>query len=191
MPPATFAIAILACILNLAAAIPLPDLKGAFTEHQIEHSNGSTVTVSLHDSYTPSRDSIDTLDKRFYKIFHNGTRPEICAETNFVATTTSDSALSDDCSAIMTELRAHPGFFETGDYAANGYNYLAVCGTCAFGVLRTDGLSSPVDIGSKDVVDNINSALIRFPINNRVGAMGNFTCNSAPISWAILRATGS
>lgn len=158
---ATYSAAILACIPGLAAAIPLPELKGMFTEHQVKHSNGSTATVYLRDSYTPSRDSIDTLDKRFYRYFHNDTRPEICAETNFVATTTSDSALSDDCSAIMTELRAHPGFFETGDYVGNDYNYLAMCGTCAFGVYRTDGLSSPVDIGSKDVVDNINSALIR------------------------------
>ncbi|KAI0148332.1 putative necrosis-inducing factor-domain-containing protein [Hypoxylon sp. NC0597] len=177
---------ILLAAIGVATAIQLPGLNGTFIGRQVQNANGTAVNVYLRDSYNPSRRSIG---KRFYYTYHNDTsKDEICAETNFVKTSTLDSALTSDCSAIMTELKENPGFFETSDYTGNEYNYLAVCGTCAFGVHRLDGLSSSVNIGSKDVVDNINSALIRFPIEGHVGATGNFTCNSAPINWAILRA---
>ncbi|KAI1413841.1 putative necrosis-inducing factor-domain-containing protein [Hypoxylon sp. FL1857] len=171
---------------SLATAILLPGFSGTYIEYQAQHPNGGTVPIYLKDSYKPRRRGVG---KRFYETYHNDTsKEEICAETNFVDTTTLESALSSDCSAIMTELRANPGFFETGDYEGDGINCLVVCQTCAFGVHRTDGLSSSVDIGSKDVVDNLNSAIIRFPIEGHVGATGNFTCNSAPINWAIVRA---
>ncbi|OTA84496.1 hypothetical protein M434DRAFT_16410 [Hypoxylon sp. CO27-5] len=175
----------LLAVVSVATAIQIPGLNGTFIERQVQNANGSAINVYLRDSYNPSGRSVG---KRFYKTYHNDTRKyEICFETNFVKTTTLDSALTSDCAAIMTELKTTPGYFETGDYTGNGYNYLALCGTCAFGVYRLDGLSSSVDIGSKDVVDNINSALIRFPIEGHVGATGNFTCDSAPINWAILR----
>ncbi|KAI1099667.1 putative necrosis-inducing factor-domain-containing protein [Jackrogersella minutella] len=174
----------------LVAAIPLPSLDGTFIERQVQHPNGSTVNVYIKNGYKSSHGGLVSLNKRFYETYHNDTsKYEICAETNFVDTSTLDSALSSDCSAIITELKTNPGFFETGGYTGNEYNYLAVCGTCAFGVHRTDGLSSRVDIGSADVIDNINVAIIRFPVDDHVGATGNFTCNSAPINWAILRAT--
>ncbi|KAI1373290.1 putative necrosis-inducing factor-domain-containing protein [Hypoxylon crocopeplum] len=175
---------------RLGTSTRLPCVNGTFVEHQIQHSNGSTVKMYLRDSYQPSQKGAGDPSKRFYETYHNDTQKyEICAETNFIETTTADSALCDDCSAIMTQLRASPGFFETGDYTDSDYNYLAVCGTCAFGVYRTDGLSARVDIGSKDVVDNINVALIRFQRDGHVGATGTFACNSAPINWAILRTT--
>ncbi|KAI1383696.1 putative necrosis-inducing factor-domain-containing protein [Hypoxylon trugodes] len=189
MYSAMFTISVLLGILGSATAIRLPTHHGSFVQLQIHHPNGSTVNMYLRDSYKPAS-SIGAHGKRFYSTYHNDTQDfEICAETNFVETSTSDSALSSDCSAIVTELKANPGFFETGNYTDNEYNYLAVCGTCAFGVYRTDGLSSGVNIGSKDVVDNINVSIIRFPYDGHVGATGNFTCNSAPIDWAILRAT--
>ncbi|KAI0837861.1 putative necrosis-inducing factor-domain-containing protein [Hypoxylon sp. FL0890] len=184
---AIFTSVVMSAALGLATAIQLPGLSGNFIERRTQQPNGSSVTIYVQDSYKPSHRSIG---KRFYETYHNDTsKYEICAETNFVDTSTLDSALTSDCSAIMTELRANPGFFETGDYEGNECNYLVVCGTCAFGVHRTDGLSSPVDIGSKDVVDNLNSAIIRFPIDGHVGATGNFTCNEAPINWEILRTT--
>ncbi|KAI1451757.1 putative necrosis-inducing factor-domain-containing protein [Annulohypoxylon moriforme] len=175
-------------ISNFAAAIQLRDLNGTFIERQVQHPNGSIVSVYIRDSYKAPLGDVDSLNKRFYKTYHNDNHTEICAETNFVDTSTLESALCSDCSAIITELKANPGFFETGDYTDNEYNYLTVCGSCAFGVHRTDGLSSRVDIGSKDVIDNINSALIRFSVDDHVGATGNFTCNSSPINWAILKA---
>ncbi|KAI1205790.1 putative necrosis-inducing factor-domain-containing protein [Annulohypoxylon truncatum] len=176
-------------VSSFATAVQLPGLNGTFVERQVQHPNGSIVNVYLRDSYKPPLSDVDSLDKRFYETYHNGNHTEICAETNFVDTSTLESALCSDCSAIITELKANPGFFETGDYMDSEYSYLTVCGTCAFGVHRTDGLSSRVDIGSKDVIDNINSAIIRFPVDDHVGATGNFTCNSAPINWAILKAS--
>ncbi|KAI0897190.1 putative necrosis-inducing factor-domain-containing protein [Annulohypoxylon nitens] len=181
-------VSIFLSVFDCAAATQLLGLNGTFIERQVQHDNGSIVNVYLRDSYKTPLSNKDTLGKRFYNSYHNGNHTEICAETNFVDTSTLESALCSDCSAIMTALKANPGFFETGDYTDNEFHYLTMCGTCAFGVHRTDGLSSRVDIGSKDVVDNINSAIIRFPVDDHVGATGNFTCNSAPIYWAILRA---
>ncbi|KAI1090267.1 putative necrosis-inducing factor-domain-containing protein [Rostrohypoxylon terebratum] len=168
-------------VFDCAIATQLPGLNETFIERQVQHDNGSIVNVYIRDSYKAP------LGKRFYNTYHDSNHTEICAETNFVDTSTLESALCSDCSAIITALKTNPGFFETGDYTDSEFQYLAVCGTCAFGVHRTDGLSSRVDIGSKDVIDNINSAIIRFPVDEHVGATGNFTCNSAPISWAILR----
>ncbi|KAI2619151.1 putative necrosis-inducing factor-domain-containing protein [Hypoxylon sp. NC1633] len=178
-------------LAGLGIATQLPGLNGTFVEHQVQHSDGSAVYIYLRDSYRPSQHaSVGALDKRFYETYHNDThKNEVCAETDFIETTTPESALCSDCSVIITELKANPGFFETGDYIGIDYNYLAVCGTCAFGVYRTDGLSTRVDIGSKDVADNINVALIRFQRDNHVGATGVFSCNSTAINWAILRAT--
>ncbi|OTB01080.1 hypothetical protein M426DRAFT_25930 [Hypoxylon sp. CI-4A] len=188
----TSVIATLLAASDLATAIPALALDGTFTEHQVRHTNGSDVNVYLRNSYVDMNSDVYKHEKRFYKTYHNDTSKfEICAETNFVDTSTLDSALTSDCSAIMTELRANPGYFDTGDYTNNEFNCLAVCGTCAFGVRRTDGLSSQVNVGSKDVVDNLNSAVIRFPLEGHVGATGNFTCNSAPINWAIMKATES
>ncbi|KAK6953837.1 hypothetical protein Daesc_003799 [Daldinia eschscholtzii] len=143
---------------GLVTSVSLPNVEGTFTKRQVQHPNGSTVDVYLRDSFR------HTKERRFYKTFHNDTEythTEICFETNFVPTTTSDSALCDDCSAIETELQSHSGFFETGDYRGTDLNIIAVCGTCAFGVKRLDGSSGRVDIGSKDVVDNFDSAIIR------------------------------
>ncbi|KAI0134916.1 putative necrosis-inducing factor-domain-containing protein [Daldinia grandis] len=170
---------------GLVSAVQLPNIDGTFMKREVQHPNGSTVDVYLRDSFRHAN------DKRFYQTFHNDTEyahTEICFETNFVPTTTADSALCDDCSTIETELKAHSGFFETGDYSGTNLNLLAVCGTCAFGVKRLDGASARVDIGSKDVVDNFDSAIIRFARGGHVGVTGNFTCQSAPINWAIVRA---
>ncbi|KAI1463016.1 putative necrosis-inducing factor-domain-containing protein [Daldinia caldariorum] len=172
-------------VSGLVTAIQLPNLDGAFTKRQVQHPNGSTVDVYLRDSFR------HTNKKRFWKTFHNDTEyshTDICFETNFVPTTTADSALCDDCSAIETELKNNSGFFETGDYSGTDLNIIAVCGTCAFGVKRLDGQSGRVDIGSRDVVDNFDSAIIRFARGGHVGVTGNFTCESVPINWAIVRA---
>ncbi|KAL7629770.1 hypothetical protein AAE478_001293 [Parahypoxylon ruwenzoriense] len=174
---------------SLGAPIPLPNSSGAFNSRQVWKSNRSTMSKYRRNSHKYFGNSAGAHRKRFYANYHNDAHThEICAETNFVETSSLDSALYGDCEAIVTDLRANPGYFETGDYAGSGYNYLTTCGTCAFGVFRTDGLSERVDIGDKDVIDNINSALIRFDRDGHVGATGNFTCNSAPITWAILRA---
>ncbi|KAI8957518.1 hypothetical protein F5Y11DRAFT_360767 [Daldinia sp. FL1419] len=172
-------------VSGLVSAINLPNINGTFVKREVLHPNGSTVNVYIRDSFNHAH------DKRFYGTFHNDTEyshSEICFETNFVPTTTDDSALSNDCSVIEAELQAHIGFFETGDYRGTDLNLLAVCGTCAFGAKRLDGQDGRVDIGSKDVVDNFNSALIRFARGGHVGTTGNFTCQSVPINWAIVRA---
>ncbi|KAI2472480.1 putative necrosis-inducing factor-domain-containing protein [Annulohypoxylon bovei var. microspora] len=185
----TFTITIFLVVSNLAKAIQLPGINGSFVEHQVQHPNGSIVSVYVRDSYKspPSSSSIDSLDKRFYEIYHYNTEPEICAETNFVGNSTPDSALCSDCSVIITRLTSNWGFFETGDYKNSEYNYLTTSGTCTFAVRRTDGLNLPVNIGSKDVIDNLNVSLIRFSSDDHVGATGNFTCGSSLMNWAILR----
>ncbi|KAI1775766.1 putative necrosis-inducing factor-domain-containing protein [Hypoxylon cercidicola] len=176
----------LALLTASGTAVRLPGINGKFVEYSIQNSD-SSVKVHLRDSY---HDGIDAHHKRFYETYHNDTNKfEICAETNFVDTYNRNGALGSDCSNIMAELEANPGYFETAEYTGDDYNYLAVSGTCAFGVYRLDDSSSEVDIGSKDVVDNIYSALARFQRMGHVGAKGNFTCsNSVPISWAILKA---
>ncbi|KAI4868009.1 putative necrosis-inducing factor-domain-containing protein [Hypoxylon rubiginosum] len=170
---------------SLGTAVRLPGINGEYFK---QYANGNGANVYIRNSY---HDGLDAHSKRFYETYHNDTKKfEICAETNFVDTYTTDGALGADCSDIMEELEANPGYFETGDYVGSDYNYLAVCGTCAFGVYRLDGSNAEVNIGSKDVVDNIYSALNRFQRNGHVGAKGNFTCgDSIPISWAILKAT--
>ncbi|KAI0173260.1 putative necrosis-inducing factor-domain-containing protein [Hypoxylon sp. FL1284] len=175
-------------VSSLGAAARLPGIDGEFTRHTVAYRDSENVDVYVRDSY---RSGAETLSKRFYQTYHNDSqRFEICAETNFVDTYATDGALGADCEAIMAGLDASPGFFETGGYAGSQYNYLAVSGTCAFGVYRLDGSDSEVSIGSKDVVDNLNSALIRFQRQGHVGAEGNFTCSdSVPISWAILKPT--
>lgn len=189
------------CLGSPSAPPPLPAIAGPFTTHQVQHPNGSTVSLHLHSSYHhhpgDGDDGKATTNhsaaprrprRRFHKTYnHNATHAEICAETTFVATSTADSALSSDCSAIAAGLRADPGFFATGDYAAGqDYNYLAVCGTCAFGV-RSRG-AGEVDVGSKDVVDNIDVSVLRFDRGGRVGATGSFACGGVPVDWAVLRA---
>ncbi|KAI6087748.1 putative necrosis-inducing factor-domain-containing protein [Hypoxylon rubiginosum] len=173
---------------SLGTAVRIPGLNGKFIAHPVSDTDGYNLNVYIRDSY---RDGVDAHEKRFYETFHNdSSKFEICAETTFVDDYTTDGALGDDCSTIQAELSANPGYFETGDYTGSEYNYLAVCGTCAFGVYRLDGSSSAVNIGSKDIVDNINSALIRFQRTGHVGVKGNFTCSdSVPISWAIMKAT--
>lgn len=89
--------------LGLGAATQLPGLGDSFTEYQVQHSNGRTVNMYLRDSYQSLNGSGGTINKRFYKTYHNDTHShEICAETNFVETSTSESALGNDCSAIIT-----------------------------------------------------------------------------------------
>ncbi|KAI1765404.1 putative necrosis-inducing factor-domain-containing protein [Hypoxylon sp. FL1150] len=173
---------------SLATAVLIPGLNGNYIAHPVQDTDGSSANVYIRDSY---RDGVDAHEKRFYETYHNdSSKFEICAETTFVDAYETDGALGDDCLTIQAELKANPGYFETGDYAGGDYNYLAVSGTCAFGVYRLDGSSSVVNIGSKDVVDNINSALIRFQRTGHVGVKGNFTCSdSIPISWAIMKAT--
>ena len=96
--------------------------------------------------------------------------------------TTRDSPLVEDCHHLQHNIK-NDGEWRT---MSNHHRNLAKYGTCVFAVKGFDG---PVifKVGNDDIIDRIDEAVAEFALqyedgNNRVGAEGEFWCDSL-MSW--------
>lgn len=111
-----------------------------------------------------------------------------CGHATFINKSSGGSPLVRDCQCLLDYFQNTKRGYYTTDLTQypGGYDRMAWCGTCVFGVRSKNILGGPV--GNLDARDLIRDSIRMFQWNGRVGAEGEMGCGSNPVRkvyWAV------